>query len=272
MLPGMEDAAPPPQRPRVSTHAASTGALPTARLIAGIVFAGVVLVASLYAFHRLEQFLIQDTRFALNGPEDTETLQLAGGTHVSHRVVQAVFSEDFGRSVYLMPLSDRRTTLRTVDWVKDAKIARFWPNRVVVQITERKPVAFVTLPSGRFAMIDDDGVILPPAKDRFTLPVLAGVRTSDPLSERRERVHRLLNVMKALGDAAQKVSEIDVSDRDNLKISEPFDGRMITLLLGDRNFAMRHQNFLDHFTEIKQRLPGAGTLDLRLEDRITVVE
>jgi hypothetical protein len=43
-------------------------------------------------------------------------------------------------------------------------------------------------------------------------------------------------------------------------------------LLGDRDFAQRYQNFLNHYPEIKRRLPNAATLDLRLEDRITVVE
>jgi cell division protein FtsQ len=69
-----------------------------------------------------------------------------------------------------------------------------------------------------------------------------------------------------------RISEIDVSDRDNLRISEPYEGASVTLLLGDRNFAVRYKNFVTHYAEIKRRLPGATTLDLRLEDRITVVE
>ena len=47
-------------------------------------------------------------------------------------------------------------------------MARIWPNRIVVQITERKPAAFIKLPAEamlRWALIDDEGVILdPPAK------------------------------------------------------------------------------------------------------------
>jgi hypothetical protein len=47
---------------------------------------------------------------------------------------------------------------------------------------------------------------------------------------------------------------------------------MITLFLGDHNFAGRYRNFVSHYAEIQRRLPGAAMLDLRLEDRITVVE
>jgi hypothetical protein len=46
----------------------------------------------------------------------------------------------------------------------------------------------------------------------------------------------------------------------------------VTLLLGDRHFQLRYQNFRNHIGEIKHKLPGASTLDMRLEDRITVVE
>jgi cell division protein FtsQ len=262
-------------KPAARGRAAARNAFPTARVILWSLAAGVLLVASLYGFHRLEQFLIRDPRFALNGSDNDDapaSLSVSGALHASHRAIEAVFAEDSGRSVYLVPLSVRRTTLASVSWVKDAAVARLWPNRLVVKITERTPVAFITLGSGRVALIDEDGVVLPAAKDRFAVPVLSGVHAADPLSERHDRVQRLIRLTKELGDAAQKISEVDVTDRDDVKVVEPFDGRLVTLLLGDRDFALRHQNFLNHFGEIQKKLPGASTLDLRLEDRITVVE
>jgi cell division protein FtsQ len=261
--------------------------LSTPRWIAWTVAAALVLVASLYAFHRVEQFLIRDARFTFNLPgsseeNGSESLEISGSAHASAPAIQAVFAEDFGRSVYLIPMSERRASLRTVDWIKDASVARFWPNRIVVGVSERKPVAFVALgspsetasglDSRKAALIDEEGVILPAARDRFMLPLLLGVNVSDALPERRERVQRMLSLMKDLGNASRPVSEVDVSDPDNLKISEPFDGRSVTLLLGDRNFALRHQNFVNYYAEIRKKLPGSSVLDLRLEDRITVVK
>jgi len=252
-------------------------ALTTPRWIAWTVASALLLIASLYAFHRLEQFLIRDARFTLNLPgtsEESGSESLA----ISARAIQAVFAEDFGRSVYLIPIGDRRASLLTVDWIKDASVARFWPNRIVVGVNERKPVAFVTLGSesatepGRRALIDDDGVILPASQDRFMLPLLLGVSVSDALPARRQRVQRMLGLVKDLGNASRAVSEVDVSDPDNLKISEPFDGHVVTLLLGDRNFALRHQNFVSYYAEIRRKLPNSSVLDLRLEDRITVVK
>lgn len=279
MLPGFtagtEDEPPPVSKPRTRPAAASRPAISPARVVFSVFALGLLLVASLYAFHRVEQFLIHDSRFALNGSEgspETSTLDIAGATHASRRQIEAVFAEDSGLSVYLMPLTQRRATLRSVDWVRDASVARFWPNRVLVTVTERAPVAFVTLGPSRVALIDEDGVILPPATDRFKLPVLAGVRSSDPVAERRERVARMLRLTRELGGMAARISQIDVSDRDNLKVTQPYEGRLVTLLLGDQHFAVRYRNFVRNYPEIKRRLPDAATLDLRLEDRITVVE
>jgi cell division protein FtsQ len=230
---------------------------------------------ALYAFNVMEQFLISDPRFALNGPEggeDAPTLAITGGSHVSQRAIRAVFNDDLGMSVYLIPIRDRSARLRSIDWVKDASIARFWPNRLIVHVRERVPVAFISLGPQKFSLIDEDGVLLPPVHDRFRLPVITGVRASQPVAERRDRVRRMVRVTDELGEASQRLAEIDVSDKDNLKVTEPYDGRMLTLLLGDHNFAVRYDNFVRHYQDIRKRLPDASTLDLRLEDRITAVE
>ena len=242
------------------------------RLIVMFVTAAIFLGAILYAFHRVERLLITDSRFMLTAPGDGSSLEVDGAAHASRPAIEKIFNDDTGASVYLIPLAERRDAIREVPWVREASVARVWPNRVIVRVKERTPVAFVRLNASRFGLIDADGVIVPPATDRLTLPVLAGVRPSDPIAKRREGVQRMLRLTSDLGDATANISEIDVSDGDNLKVSQPYDGRSLTLLLGDRNFAARYANFVSHYAQIQQRLPGAAVLDLRLEDRITVVE
>ena len=264
-----------PQRPRARVSKPQPNTVPRLKIAIGVVIATVVLVISLYGWHRFEEFLIHDSRFAVNGPdgaEDASAIQIQGAQHASRRAIEAAFADDMGRSLYMVPLDGRRATLRTVDWVKDATVMRLWPNRVLVRVAERKPVAFVTLGGSRYGLIDEDGVIRPPATDRFHLPVLKGVNARDPLADRRDRVQRMLRLLRALGSNADKVAEVDVNDRDDLRVTQPYDSRMVTLLLGDQNFAVRYQNFLNHYAEIREKMPNATSLDLRLEDRITVVE
>ena len=79
----------------------------------------------------------------------------------------------------------------------------------------------------------------------------------DPLADRRDRVQRMLRLLRALGANADKIAEVDVTDRDDLRVTQPYDGRMVTLLLGDQNFAVRYQNFLNHYAEIREKMPDA---------------
>lgn len=246
-----------------------------------IIALGAILVGALYGYHRVELFLIRDPRFQLPAPEyglESPNLELTGIRNASRMNVLRVFSRDFGRSVYLMPLKQRRNELRAVDWIRDASISRIWPNRIVVRVEERTPVAFVELPSdtgriARVALIDYDGVILePPRHSSFHLPVVSGIRAVDPPSVRRDRIHRMMRLMKDLGSMGDRVSEVDVSDPDNLKVTVRAGDHVVALMLGDHNFAQRLENFMGHYAEIERRLPGARTLDLRLEDRITAVE
>jgi cell division protein FtsQ len=271
VLPGLEENARPLPK-KAAANSARTRRFSTPRLIATFVTAAVVLGTVLFALHLAEQFLITDSRFALGGPDDDSSLQITGAAHASRPAIEKIFGDDEGVSVYLIPLAERRNAVRDVPWVREASVARVWPNRVIVRVQERTPVAFVRMNASRFGLIDGEGVILPPATDRFKLPVLAGVRAADPVIKRREGVQRMLRLVADLGEATANISEVDVSDGDNLRVSQPYDGRFLTLLLGDRNFKARYGNFLSHYSQIQQRLPGAAVLDLRLEDRITVVE
>ncbi len=244
-----------------------------------IAVAGVLLVGGLYGLNRAERFLVRDSRFTFIAPDfglESPSLHLEGVKYASRMQVLRVFAPDFGRSVYLLPLARRREMLQQLDWVKDASISRIWPDRIYVRIHERDPVAYVHVQvdrAARISLIDADGVLLQqPPRVRFELPVATGIRADDSQTARRDKVRRLLLFMKDLGPLGGRVSEVDVSDRGNIKITSNAGQHAIVLWMGDQNFAGRLQSFNNHYADIQKRLPGAATLDLRLDDRITVVE
>jgi cell division protein FtsQ len=244
-----------------------------------VIGASLVLTSGIYASQRFEQFLIRDPRFFLPPPADygleSANLEVEGVRYASRAQILRIFQPDLGRSVFLFPLGARRKALLNVRWVHDASIVRVWPNRIQVRIRERQPVAFVKMRAEsmeRWALIDDEGVILdPPQKAAFHLPMLAGVQTGESAAQRGVRVRRAQRLLQELGSLAEPVSEADVSDLDDLKITEKLEGRAVTLMLGDHNFSPRLQNFLDHYPDIHRRIPQVTTFDLRLDDRITGV-
>ena len=234
----------------------------------------------MFTFSRVERFLMRDPRFLFQGPEDpgeeSRNLRIDGVQHASRSAVTGVFSSDFGRSLYEVPVTERRRRLLAVNWVKQAAVLRVWPNRIRVRIEERTPVAFVQVDatdgSSRAAMIDFEGVILERQNaEVYKLPVLTGIRESHNEEERKRRVRRMMKLTEEMSGAMEKISEIDAADAENLKVTQKIDGRAVVLILGNHGFRGRMDNFEDNYPEIHKRMPGANTFDLRLDDRITVV-
>jgi cell division protein FtsQ len=219
--------------------------------------------------------------------EPSPGLEIEGVVHASRRHVEQVFARDAGRSVYLTPLEERRRNLLAVNWVADASVSRLWPNRIHVRIRERKPVAFIQIGNdeggqsgsaaeqdprfpARYALIDADGVILyPETPAKFELPVVVGLSREQAQSDRRLRMRRVLRMLEEVGTLADAISEIDVGDVDNLKITQQVDNRAFVLLLGHQRYRERLSRFLTNYPEIRERLPEATVFDLRIEDRVT---
>jgi len=247
-------------------------------LISGIV----LMVGALMAWHLIVEFLIKDDRFRVAEAEElagqSPNLVVEGVHYASASQVRHVFSQDFGRSLYLVPLQARREQLLEIDWVQDAAVSKIWPDTLRVAIREREPVAFVRLPAPRagegtrLALIDIYGHILRPrVAARFTLPVIAGVRENETVQSRRARVMRALDMLNEIGPLGVQVSEVDVSDPNNLVVAEHVGNDVVNLMVGEENYAERLRNFLANYSEIKEKRPDAKTLDLRVDGVITAV-
>jgi cell division protein FtsQ len=240
----------------------------------------IFICAGLFAFSRVERFLMRDPRFTFNGPldpgEESKNLRIDGADHASRAAVTNIFAQDFGRSLYEVPVAERRRRLLAVNWVKQATVLRVWPNQIRVQIEERIPVAFVQLELNdggtRAAMIDAEGIVVDQKNAKaYKLPVLMGIRESQSTDERRKRVRRMMKLVEEVGDGMAKISEIDATDSENLKLTQQADGRAVVLIVGNQGFRARLDNFEDNYPEIHKRMPEARIFDLRLIDRITVV-
>ncbi len=233
-----------------------------------------LFVSTAYAARRVQQYVSTDRQFFLQrGERDAFTIQ--GAQYASRTRIAGMFQHDFGKSIYAVPLAERRRRLLAIDWIEDATVARVWPNRLVVWVTERKPVAFVNLKykegnMARVALIDRFGALLdlPPGfKQGF--PVLNGIFEEQPEAQRQERVTAMLQLMEDLGALSRAVSEVNAAAPDNLTLIAQVEGRALELIMGDGNYARRFQNFLGHYPEIKRRSEHIRLFDLRLDDRIT---
>jgi cell division protein FtsQ len=224
-----------------------------------------------WSSREVDSFLMRDSRFGLGSGQN---LEIRGAVYASRARIQNVFTPDFGASIFNVPLAERRRRLLAVDWVSTASLSRVWPNRVIVTVTERRPVAFAKLPIAgtahyRFSLIDREGVLLQiPPRVRFRLPVLSGVTEEQTEPDRRARVKAMQQLLDDLGPEAKDISEINAASTLDMRLIAEIDRRAVELWVGDRNYRSRYMHFVSNYPEIHRRSDRAGVFDLRLDDRI----
>lgn len=248
-------------------------------LVWATVFSGAV-VAVLFGWQELQRFLLRDTQFLVAAPpdlgEESPALEIRGLKNAARAQVTAVFRSDYGRSLYLLPIQERRLQLLGNPWIAEASVTRVWPNQIRVEVKEREPVAWVQIPGPEQtkepALIDMDGNILRLQQPgEFQLPVLRGVSTEQDEAERKVRVHRFVKLLQDAGPLAEKISEVDATDPGNLKVMQDENGHVVMLYIGDRQFRRRLEKFRLSYPEIQKRAPESNVFDLRIEGNILSV-
>ena len=208
--------------------------------------------------------------------ESGESIETAGLQNVSRAQVLEVMGGDIGRNIFRVPLEERRKQLEEIPWVESATVMRLLPAVLRVQITERKPMAFVRIGS-KIALIDAGGVVMDlPAKSRskYSFPVITGMGDSEPVSTRSARMkiyERLVGELDAGGTSYSKdLSEVDLADPDDVKITVEDPAGALAVHLGNANFAERYRTYLNHIQEWRQQFQKLESVDLRYNNQIIV--
>jgi cell division protein FtsQ len=204
----------------------------------------------------------------------SDNIEITGLRNASPTEVMDVAGEDIGRSVFFVPLDQRRMSIERLLWVESATVMRIFPNRIAVHLVERTPVAFVQI-GAKVHLIDAAGVILGPPAGRaakYSFPVIHGITESEPLSTRAAvmKVYNRLVRELASGDYLQQLSEVDLSDPENVKATVNNAGGTVLVHLGSADFQERYKLFADHIAEWRQQFPKVQSVDMRYDGQIVV--
>ncbi len=229
----------------------------------------VMAIAAGIAYHYGEH----SWRFRIDSSDDIE---ITGIHSVTHSQIMEVLGGDIGRNIFFVPLALRKTQLEQIPWVESASVMRFVPNRLKVEIHERTPVAFARI-GPRISLIDAGGTLMElPAssKKKYSFPVILGMNPGEPLSTRNARMKIYNDLTHQLDSSgarySQDLSEVDLSDADDVKVSVGDPSGTVLVHLGSSNFLDRYKIYVTHVREWRQQFAKLESVDLRYDRQIIV--
>ena len=257
---------------RVSVRQSSLPKKTAKRLRWGGLAVGILLVLG-SAAAALYQYGEHSWRFRL---ESSDNLEISGNHNVTRAQILEVMGGDIGRNIFFIPLTQRKQDLEQLPWVESASVMRFVPNRLRIEIRERTPVAFARLGSKIF-LIDDAGSLMElpvGGRKKFSFPVVLGMALNEPQSMRAERMKTYSQLVGDLdSDGAhysQELSEVDLSDPEDVKVLATDPGGEVLVHLGASNFLNRFKIFKGHVQEWRQQFAHLDSVDLRYDHQIVV--
>jgi cell division septal protein FtsQ len=166
-------------------------------------------------------------------------------------------------------------------WTKQVEIRRVLPSQLIIYVQERVPSVILEM-HGELMVADKDGIILDPYDPKFgklDVPVLRGVMGDNKEGYRlyqEENAARIRNAMAMLSEIessmpqeTKKISEVDISDRNNLKIMLVDDTAEV--YLGSKDYLKRFRTLMDYmgkYQELKSKNNDIASIDLRFDGQI----
>jgi cell division protein FtsQ len=206
--------------------------------------------------------------------ESSDNIDVSGIENVSKAQIMEVMGADIGRNIFFIPLSQQQGQLDQIPWVESASIMRFVPNRLRVEIHERTPVAFARV-GPRIFLIDAGGTLMElPPKHKYSFPVILGMNPGEPLSTRIPRMKAYNQLVQDLDSGgarySQDLSEIDLSDLENLKVRANDPKGDVLVELGSSEYLRRYQTYVSHVQEWRQQFQKLESVNLRYDNQVIV--
>jgi len=206
--------------------------------------------------------------------DSSDNIEVTGNENVTKAQIMEVMGSDIGRNIFFVPLAQQKAQLEQIPWVESASVMRFVPNRLQVEIHERTPVAFARV-GPRIFLIDAVGTLMDlPQKHKYSFPVILGMNPGRPLSTRVPRMKAYDDLVQQLdaGGAhySQDLSEVDLSDLENVKVRVNDPQGDVLVELGSSDFLKRYKTYVSHVQEWRQQFQTLESVNLRYDNQVIV--
>jgi cell division protein FtsQ len=196
------------------------------KLASGVAFVVGAAIAVAWGAHR---YALTTPRFAIH------EVQVQGASRLGDGQVAATGGIEIGQNIFALDTADAERRLLENPWVREVRITRDLPNRLRVDLVERKAGALTSI-GGRLYLVTPAGE---PFKqlgegDPFDLPLVTGISASLLARDREAAVERLQTGLRVIRDYERlPLSRIHVAQ----EVHVGDDGRVV-LTIGKDGVAL----------------------------------
>src|SRR5262249_23272497 len=113
-----------------------------------------------------------------------------------------------------------------------------------------------------------------PGKQKYSFPVILGINAGEPPSTRIERMkiyNQLVRDLDSEGSHySQDLSEVDLSDPDDVKVVTNDPGGAVLVHLGGSDYLVRYKIYVTHIQAWRQQFEKLESVNLRYDHQIIV--
>jgi cell division septal protein FtsQ len=168
--------------------------------------------------------------------------------------------EDQNKNLVSLDLDEIRRSLELIPWIRSAVVRRVLPDKLIIEVTERVPIAFARVDQATF-LVDDQGILLESDSEsphEYDFPVITGLETGlepEALTRNKKRVALFQELIQALDGNGAGLSK----DLSEVHLQDPAE-----------QLEKRFRRYLGMSSQIKQKCPQVDTVDLRFQDQVII--
>ena len=182
--------------------------------------------------------------------------------------------------IYSTDIVELRKVLESNPFVKAARVSRHFPNKLNIQIVERKPLGIINIDNQ--LMIDDEAVVLPGKKysEDYLIPVLSGFNSAIELYPEGEKTYSIkvkeaVDILKKLSihfaDLYENISELTLNKDDEYVLI--LADRPTRVVLGKDNISLKFDILKSFDKALGQRqLTDFRLIDMRYNKQLVARE
>ncbi len=191
-----------------------------------------------------------------------ERIDVMGEGRLRESDVRSALGVREGDFLFAMDIQAAQNRIESISWVDRAVVRRLWPDRIVVQIIERRPYALWQY-NGDIKLVDHEGEILGDADvSRYSyLRLIVGPEAPKHVGE----LEKLVRQFPVISERAESFVQMP-SGRWDVHLAD--NGPRLLLPKNNPEKALAKLTELQKTSRILDR--QVSVLDLRLSDRITV--